>query len=60
MEVLRNMATSPNATCQVSGPVFHPELEIADLGSFAWSNYNGIIHTSTTSNIEDANDWIPE
>ena len=53
------MAISPNATCQVSGPIYQPDLEIANLGSFAWSNYNGIIHASTTFDIEDANSWIP-
>jgi hypothetical protein len=54
------MATSPNASCPVSGPIYQEDLEIANLGSFAWSTYNGILHASTTSNIEDANDWIPE
>ena len=54
------MATSPNASCPVSGPIYHEGLEIADLGSFAWSNYNGILHSSVTLNIENANDWIPQ
>lgn len=54
------MAVSPNASCPVSGPVYQEDLEIANLGSFAWSNYNGIMHASTTLDVDDANDWIPD
>ncbi len=54
------MAVSSNASCPVSGPIYQEDLEIADLGSFSWSNYNGIVHSSTTFNVEDANDWIPQ
>lgn len=53
------MAISPNASCPVSGPIYYEDLEVANLGSFAWSNYNGILHSSTTLNIDNANDWIP-
>ena len=53
------MAVSPNASCPVSGPIYQPDLEIANLGDFSWSNYNGVVHTSSTSDIDDANDWIP-
>ncbi len=54
------MAVSPNASCPISGPIYQEGLEIANLGSFAWSNYNGIVHSSTTLNVEDANVWIPQ
>jgi hypothetical protein len=53
------MAVSSNASGPVSGPIYQPDLEIESLGSFSWSTFNGIIHTSTTLDVEDANDWIP-
>jgi hypothetical protein len=54
------MAISSNASCPVSGPIYQEDLETDSLGSFSWSTYNGILHTSTTLDIDDANDWIPE
>lgn len=48
---------TPFADCPISQPIFHPELESVTFNGFAWSDTNGIILQSITTDPGNSNNW---
>ena len=48
------------SNCMISGPIFHPGLQIKGFNGLAWSNIFGMIHQTDSQNLPPANTWIAD